>query len=61
MTVTAPYASQLASEEIALDLRDNAAVVEPSRLRDPLVPFLIVGTIFLIAVVILAYALSAGA
>lgn len=61
MTVTAPYASELAGEELTIDLTAPVAVVEPARVRDPLVPFLVVGTIMLIALLVLAFALSAGA
>ena len=61
MTVTAPYASELASDEITIDLTAPAVAVDTSPLRDPLVPFLVVGTITLIALVVLAFALSAGA
>ena len=61
MTLTAPYASELAGEELTIDLTAPTPVTEPKLLRDPLVPFLVLGTITVIVLVVLAFVLSAGA
>lgn len=77
MTVTEPLATEsglesmvvdeLAVEEVTLDLTASGisapidAEEEQSLWRDPLLPFLVLGTLSLIAVVISAFVLSSGA
>lgn len=77
MTVTEPLATEsglesmvvdeLAVEEVTLDLTASGisapidAEEEQTLWRDPLLPFLVLGTLSLIAVVISAFVLSSGA
>ena len=75
MTVTEPLATesdldQMAVDEITIDLTaidaaipvqpETVTEVEPSLWRDPLLPFLVIGTLSLIAVIIAAFMLSSG-
>lgn len=66
MTITAPLVTesdiaQPAIEEITIDLTTPEVEIDESLLRDPLLPFLITGSLSLIGLVIAAFLLSSGA
>ena len=71
MTITAPLVTeseldQVAVDEISVELPDSGDRPTPesaeptSLLRDPLLPFLVVGTVFLVALLVTAYLVSAS-